>query len=55
MRAISAQIICACSVAQSHPTLYDPMDYSPPDFSVHGISQGKIQEWVAISYFKKSF
>ena len=24
---------------------YDPMDCSPPDFSVHGISQARIQEW----------
>ena len=29
--------------------LSDPMDYSPPDFSVHGISQARILEWVAIS------
>ena len=27
----------------------DPMDYSPPGFSVHGISQAGILEWVAIS------
>ena len=26
-----------------------PMDCSPPDFSVHGISQAGILEWVAIS------
>jgi len=25
------------------------MDCSPPDSSVHGISQGRILEWVAIS------
>ena len=25
------------------------MDYSPPDFFVHGISQARIMEWVAIS------
>ena len=29
-------------------TLYDPMDYSPPDSSVHGIFQAKILEWVAM-------
>ena len=28
------------------------MDCSPPGFSVHGISQAKILEWVAISYSK---
>ena len=34
---------------QSHLTLCDPMDYSPPDSSAHGIFQAKILEWVAIS------
>ena len=29
---------------------YDPMDYSPPGFSLHGISQVRILEWVAISF-----
>ena len=35
--------------SQSCPTICDPMDYSPPDSSVHGISQERILEWVAIS------
>ena len=30
------------------PSLCDPMDGSPPGFSVHGISQARILEWVAI-------
>jgi len=34
-------IVCACSVAQSCPTLCDPMDYSPPGSSVCGDSPGK--------------
>ena len=34
---------------QSHPTLCDPMDCSPPGFSVCGIFQARILEWVAIS------
>ena len=38
-----------CSVAQSCPTLCDLMDYSLPGSSVHGISQARILEWVAIS------
>ena len=41
------QIIVVILVAQSCPTLCDPMD--PPDSSVHGISQARILEWVAIS------
>ena len=35
--------------AQSCPTLYDPLDCSPWGFSVHGIFQTRILEWVAIS------
>ena len=37
-------------VAQSCPTLCDPVDYSPPGSSVHGILQARILEWVAISF-----
>ena len=35
--------ICAvlCLVTQSSPTLFDPMDCSPPGSSVHGDSPGK--------------
>ena len=28
------------------------MDCSPPGFSVHGILQARILEWVAISFFR---
>ena len=35
---------CACSVTQSCPTLWDPMDCRPPGSSVHGISQARILE-----------
>ena len=38
------------SVAQSCPTLCDPMNCSPPHSSVHGIFQAVILEWVAISF-----
>jgi len=34
---------------------YDPMDYSPPGSSVHGILQARIPEWVAISFSRGSF
>ena len=44
-----------CSVAQWCPTLCDPMDYSPPGSSVHGISQARILEWAAISSSRGSF
>ena len=37
-------------VRQSCPTLGDPMDWSPPSSSVHGIFQARILMWVAISF-----
>ena len=37
-------------VAQSCPTLRDPMDCSPPGSSVHGIFQARVWEWVAIAF-----
>ena len=42
------------SVAQSCPTLCDPMNCSLPSSSVHRISQARMQEWVAISYSRGS-
>ena len=37
-------------VAQSCPTLSDPMDYSLPGSSVHGIFQAGVLEWDAIAF-----
>ena len=37
-------------VAQSCPTLSDPMDYSLPGSSVHGIFQARVLEWVDIAF-----
>ena len=37
-------------VAQSCPTLCDPMDCSLPGSFVHGISQAIVLEWIAISF-----
>ena len=37
-------------VAQSCPTLCDPIDGSPPGSPVPGILQARILEWVAISF-----
>ena len=39
--------LCAKSL-QSCLTLCDPIDCSLPDFSVHGIPQARILEWVAM-------
>ena len=45
---------CCCLVAKSYPTLCDPMNYSTPVPLVHGISQARIQDWIAISFSKRS-
>ena len=50
---------CSCErkereVAQSCPTLCNPVDCSLPGFSVHGILQARILEWAAISFFRGS-
>ena len=37
-------------VAQSCPTLSDPMDCSLPGSSTHGISQARVLEWGAIAF-----
>ena len=37
-------------VAQLCPTLSDPMDYSLPGSSVHGIFQARVLEWGAIAF-----
>ena len=37
-------------VAQSCLTLSEPMDYSLPGSSIHGIFQAKILEWGAIAF-----
>ena len=35
------ELVLVCLVTQSDPTLWDPMDCSPPGSSVHGDSPGK--------------
>ena len=41
-------------VAQSCPTLCDPIDCSLPGSSVHGIFQAVVLEWIAISFSRGS-
>ena len=40
--------------ARSYPTLGKAMDCSPSGSSVHGISQARILEWVAVSFSRGS-
>ena len=46
--------VCACVRVQSCPTLCNSMDCSLPGFSIHGIFQVRILEWVVI-YFSRRF
>ena len=39
-------------VTQSCLTLHDPMDYSLPGSSIHGIFQARVLEWGAIAFSK---
>ena len=42
-------------VAQSCPTLGDPMDFSLPVSSIHGTFQARILEWGVIAFFVEMF
>ena len=44
------QTFSESEVAQSCPTLCNPVDCSPSGSSVHGILWARILEWVAISF-----
>ena len=43
-----------CLHGQSYLILCDPMDYSPPGSSVHGILQERVMQWVAIPFSRGS-
>ena len=48
-RKVMTNLESESEVTQLCPTLCDPMDYSLPGSSVHGIFQERILEWVAMS------
>ena len=43
-----------CLVAQSYSNLCNPLGCSPPEFSVHEVSQARILEWVAMPSYRGS-
>ena len=47
--------LCCCLIAKSCLILCDPMDSSLPSYSVHGILQARVLEWVAIPFSRGSF
>ena len=49
------EILCVCSAANLYLTLCDPMNGGPPGSSVHGISQARKMEWLAIFFSRGSF
>ena len=63
---VCAQGVCVCVcvcvclkkvrvlVSQLCPTFCDPMDYSLPGSSVHGILQARILKWIAILFSRRS-
>ena len=53
-RRTSFLLLCVLRSLQSCLTLRNPMDYSLPGFSVHGILQARILEWVSISSSRES-
>ena len=48
-------LCCYSLVANSCPTLWDLIDCSPPGFSVCGISQAGVLEWIVISFSRGIF
>ena len=49
----TAAAAAAAKSLQSCPTLFDPIDGSPPGSPVPGILQARTLEWVAISFSRE--
>ena len=49
---IHAAAATAAKSLQSCPTLCDTMDCSLPGYSVHGIFQARVLEWVVVGWYK---
>ena len=54
MNVIYLKVKSESEVAQSCPTLWEPIDYSLPGSSVHGLFQAIVLEWIAISFSRGS-
>ena len=51
---VKGRCVCVCVHAQLRLSLCNLRNCSLPGSSVHGISQARIPEWVAISFFRRS-
>ena len=47
-------IVRVCVRCSASPTLCNPVNFSPPCSSIHGIFQARVLEWVAISFSRRS-
>ena len=47
-------VVACCLVTKSCMILGDPVDYSPPGSSVHGVSHTRILEWATTSFSRGS-
>ena len=54
LKSLDNMTVSSMLVAQSCPTLCNPMDCSSPGSSIHGILQARILEWVAIPFSRAS-
>ena len=55
---LSLSYLAAAAAAkslQSCPTLFDPIDGSPPGSSIHGIFQARVLEWGAIAFSRATW
>ena len=52
--ALGRRMHCCCLITEPCSILCNSINCSPPGSSLHGISQARIQEWVAISLFRGS-
>ena len=51
-KTLAAAAAAAAKLLQSCPTLYDPIDGSPPGSPIPEILQARTLEWFAISFSK---
>ena len=51
---VTVVMMCVRQKLQLCLAIWDPMDYSPPGSSVHGILQARILEWIAIPFSRRS-
>ena len=54
LRSTSRSCFCCCLVTKMCPSLWDPVEYSLQGSSVHGISQERTLEWIAIPFSRES-